>query len=57
MKHLSRVSVIHAETLRALVRDGNTVGPSPADAKTDFLNALARAWSDFVFEKKNSTTV
>ncbi|MBI4559389.1 MAG: hypothetical protein HY706_17520 [Candidatus Hydrogenedentes bacterium] len=45
-KHISYVS-------RAIRNEVETGSPQGADAKSDFLNALARAWSDFVFAKKN----
>lgn len=56
MKHLRRVSVVHERALRGSPRNSET-GPNSADAKTDFLNAIFRAWSDFVFQKKNELSV
>ncbi len=57
MKQLSKVSVIHERALRGFTREGDTAVPSPAQAKIDFLNALVRAWSDFVMQKKNELGV
>jgi hypothetical protein len=49
MKHIGKVSVIRRQT-RAY-----TMGTDPgfADAKIDFLNAIWKAWSDFIVAKKN----
>jgi hypothetical protein len=46
MRHLKRVSSLRTNRLCE-------VGPHEADAKGDLLNALARAWSDFLYAKKN----
>ncbi|HUW61418.1 MAG TPA: hypothetical protein VMZ06_10465 [Candidatus Bathyarchaeia archaeon] len=31
--------------------------PDRADAKTDFMNAVYNAWTDFVYQKKNELSV
>jgi hypothetical protein len=58
MIHLHPVS---GEQARFNVRaeqplEGWSVGARPvlADAKTDFLNSLQRAWNNYVFAKKNA---
>lgn len=51
MKHLGRITIESHMGLRDMAR----TEPGYADAKTDFLNAIWRAWSDFVFQKKNET--
>jgi hypothetical protein len=53
MKHLHKVSVINERALRSMLRGGVEANPGPADAKTDFMNAIWRAWGDFVYQKKN----
>ena len=50
MKHLQRVSV--AKRLASGSRCRTQTEPGLADAKTDFMNAVYRAWSDFVAQKK-----
>ena len=49
MKHLGKVSVVRN---RLTSRE-----PGFADAKTDFLNAIWKAWSDFIVAKKNETSM
>lgn len=44
MKHLGKVTRVREMALHT---------PGAADAKTDFMNAIWRAWSDYVYEKKN----
>jgi len=51
MKHVTRVSADCEGSIRRLAIAAPT--PDSADAKSDFLNAIYRAWSDFVFQKKN----
>ncbi len=55
MRHVSKVSatVTNPEVFR---RVGVTV-PERADAKTDFMNSVYNAWTDFVFQKKNELSV
>jgi len=53
MRHLRRVTVVKELTTRDAWRDSSRTGPEVADAKTDFMNAVWRAWSDYVDAKKN----
>jgi hypothetical protein len=55
MKHIGRVSVIREGALRGLAGNGRGTDPCCADAKTDLMNAVWRAWADFVVAKKNET--
>ena len=50
MKHIKRVSMGRdtSRARRAL---------DCADAKGDFMNAIWRAWSDYVFAKKNEVRI
>lgn len=57
MKHLHRVSVVSERAVKAVLRGGAEGTPSPADAKTDFMNAIWRAWGDFVYQKKNEVSL
>lgn len=52
MKHLGRVSLSRELAMRAAHAE-----PGYADAKTDFIAALWRAWQDFVYQKKNELTL
>ncbi len=54
MKHVVKVSA-KCEGAISRLSIAHTPGPDFADAKADFLNAVYRAWSDFVFAKKNET--
>ncbi len=57
MKHLHRVSVVSERAVQAVLRSGTEGTPNPADAKTDFMNAIWRAWGDFVYQKKNEVSL
>ena len=52
MKHVGKVSV----SRNAWTRNGVS-HPDFADAKTDFMNAIWKAWSDFVVQKKNEVSL
>ena len=45
MKHIQGVSFGR--------ENASALRPNAADAKGDFLDAIFRAWQDFVFAKKN----
>jgi hypothetical protein len=49
MKHVTQITLVR--------RGFSACEPAPADAKSDFMNALWRAWSDFVYQKKNETSL
>jgi hypothetical protein len=53
MKHIGKVSVIRKHAR------GHTMDTDPgfANAKTDFLNAIWKAWSDFIVAKKNEISI
>ena len=56
MKHLGRVSAVQVINAKAAYRrPGYDLGL--ADAKTDFMNAIWRAWGDYVYQKKNEVSV
>ena len=55
MRHVLKVSArlrSPEELKRAIV-----AVPERADAKTDFMNAVYNAWTDFVYQKKNELSV
>lgn len=53
MKHLGRVSVVpDRKVIFATGRE-----PGRADAKGDLMNAVWKAWNDFVAQKKNEVAV
>ncbi len=47
MKHVMKLS------RPGLERFGKQDAPAPADAKSDFINAVERAWDDYWYMKKN----
>jgi hypothetical protein len=49
MKHLGKVTVA-----RSVIHYRE---PGFADAKSDFMNAIWKAWQDFVVQKKNEVNV
>jgi len=57
MRHLRTVSVVKELTSRNARRESSGTDPGFADAKTDFMNAVWRAWSDYVLQKKNEMTL
>jgi hypothetical protein len=61
MSHLRKVSAERADWMDASAQaaDACILGAAPmlADAKTDFLNAIFRAWNDYVYAKKNGPLV
>jgi hypothetical protein len=57
MKHIGKVSVVRERAATGAPRGRTGTEPGFADAKTDFMNAIWRAWSDFVYQKKNEVSV
>ena len=57
MRHLRRVSVVKELTTGNAWRESAGTDPGLADAKTDFMNAVWRAWSDYVLQKKNEMSI
>ena len=53
MKHLGRVSVVRDWATGDFMRDRSGAELGFADAKTDFMNAVWRAWLDYILQKKN----
>lgn len=53
MKHLRQVTVKPEKARRNAGPTQRDFGPVYADAKSDFLNAVWRAWSDYTHQKKN----
>lgn len=53
MKHLRQVTVQPEKARRNAGPTQPDFGPVYADAKSDFLNAVWRAWSDYTHQKKN----
>lgn len=53
MKHVAMISQ-QRRIEKSEVR--NTTSPFVADAKSDFMNAMWRAWSNFLYEKKNEVS-
>ncbi len=53
MKHIRKVTVVREDVLRSAARPV----PDFADAKTDFQNAVWRAWEDYLMAKKNELTL
>ncbi len=54
MKHVSKVSAtVNTPEFRRVC----AAVPERADAKTDFMNAVYNAWTDFVYQKKNELSV
>jgi hypothetical protein len=49
MKHVGTVTVVR----RAVDGNGGRTEPSFADAKSDFQNAIWRAFSDYIYQKMN----
>jgi len=56
MKHLRGISDNRERTIREF-SSARVTGPVSADAKTDFLNAMWRAWSDYTYQKKTELSV
>ena len=54
MKHVFKVSAVAG---KPEARRNLATTPQTADAKTDLLNAVYNAWTDFVYQKKNELTV
>ncbi|NIA13392.1 MAG: hypothetical protein GWP08_04870 [Nitrospiraceae bacterium] len=57
MKHLQRLSVAKRLTIEPSSRCGSETDPGLADAKSDFMNAIYRAWTDYVYQKKNELSL
>ena len=57
MKHVGTISSGRPTAARDVERDPTRAAPEPADAKGDFLNAIWRAWWDYVDAKKNELSV
>ncbi len=55
MRHVRKVSA--ATTSREVLMRVTVAAPERADAKTDFMNAVYNAWTDFVYQKKNELSV
>jgi hypothetical protein len=55
MKHVLKVSAV--STGPEALRRARVAVPERADAKTDFMNAVYNAWTDFVYQKKNEFSV
>jgi len=57
MKHVGKVSVVR--DVRTVARGGNGVAQPDfaTSAKTDFLNAIWKAFSDFLVQKKNEASL
>ncbi|HOZ45016.1 MAG TPA: hypothetical protein PLO37_05205 [Candidatus Hydrogenedentes bacterium] len=53
MKHIGRVTEVRWDRMK----EAAGYEPDFADAKTDFQNALWRAWSDYVYQKKNEVAI
>ncbi|MCX5769087.1 MAG: hypothetical protein NTZ09_02260 [Candidatus Hydrogenedentes bacterium] len=55
MRHVLKVSatLMRPEDRRRIF----VAVPDRADAKTDFMNAVYNAWTDFVYQKKNELSV
>ena len=58
MKHIRKVSRGREGTAWDAIRGRSRAGALEcADAKGDFMNAIWRAWSDYVFAKKNEVSI
>jgi len=57
MKHIGSISVVRSVATRDLDGYPANTAPVSADAKADFLNAIWRAWWDYVDAKKNELSV
>ena len=55
MRHVVKVSAVF--TGREVLGRAIVAAPERADAKTDFMNAVYNAWTDFVYQKKNELSV
>jgi hypothetical protein len=53
MKHLGKVSVVRSRMTSRCAGGAFRGEPDFADAKSDFLNAIWKAFGDFVVQKKN----
>lgn len=52
MKHVAMIS----KQRRMEKCESRVTSPVTADAKSDFMNAMWRAWSNFLYEKKNEVS-
>jgi len=58
MKHVGTVSSVTSKVRREFAGDTRGVAMlNRADAKSDFMNAIWRDMSDYVYQKKNETQV
>lgn len=57
MRHVRRVSLVREGKVSEPARYCGEARPDLADAKSDFMNAIYRAWSDYVYAKKNEMSV
>jgi hypothetical protein len=55
MRHVLKVSATC--TRPEVLKRARVAVPDRADAKTDFMNAVYNAWTDFVYQKKNELSV
>ncbi len=57
MKHLGKVSVVRSRMATRRAGGAFRAEPDFADAKSDFLNAIWKAFGDFVVQKKNELSI
>ena len=55
MRHVLKVSAMFTSSEE--LKRAKVAVPDRADAKTDFMNAVYNAWTDFVYQKKNELSV